>query len=162
MKKLLLLLPLLLPLPVQAQSLVDLTCVPLGPTTQPVSCRQAGLGNAGYPIGANPDARSAVGTTAATSASIPAVAGAYSYLCGFTIVASATAATSGAGATSSVQGNTAIGFVQQVGTTTAPAETTRTYNPCLRSVSINSAVGVTSIAAGTGGNTSVYVWGYEQ
>jgi hypothetical protein len=113
-----------------------------------------------YPVGATPVTASATGTTSATAASLPGVAAKTTYICGFTINAAATAAVAGtATVTGTVSGT--LNFYQGVGVATAPATLSQTFNPPIPASAVNTAITVTSAAAGTGGVTAVSAWGYQ-
>lgn len=120
------------------------------------------IGNAGlsYPAGAVPVEASTTGTTAATAATLPASALVKTYVCAISIRANATAAATG-NATLTGPTNT-LNFTQW----TAPAASGLGINeqifvPCKPSAAINTAMVLTSAAAGTGGVVSVSAWGYQ-
>jgi hypothetical protein len=105
---------------------------------------------------------SAVGTTGATTATLPAAAGKRTYLCGFSIRANATAAATGNATATGVLGGT-LNFTQF----TAPLASDlgivepRIGPTCLVSADINTAIVVTSAAPGAGGTVSVSAWGCQ-
>lgn len=115
-----------------------------------------------YPSGAVPITASAVGTTAATTATLAAAAGVKTYICGFSIRANATAAaTANSTVTGTITG--ALNFTQW----TAPVAsgiglTEERFNPCVPSSAVNTAIAVVSAAPGSGGVVSVSAWGYQQ
>jgi hypothetical protein len=115
-----------------------------------------------FPPGAIPVTASATGTTAATTATLPAVALQTTYICGFAIRVNATAAATGnATVTGTVTGT--MNFTQW----TAPAASgiglvDHTFNPCIPGSSINTGIAVVSAAPGTGGIVSVSAWGYQK
>jgi hypothetical protein len=119
-------------------------------------------GAAGYPIGATPITVSATGTTAATAVTLPAVAGQTTYLCGFSIRSTATAAVTGiATVTGTVTGT--MSFVHWTG---AVASAVGILEPqigpeCIPASAGNTAIVVTSAAAGTAGVVSVTAWGFQ-
>ncbi len=119
--------------------------------------------NNAYPYGITPVNATATGTTAATTATIAGSGGAaFTFLCGFSIRANATAAATGnatvTGATTATLNFTqwtaplasGIGIVEQV------------FTPCLSSSAANTAIAVVSAAPGSGGTVSVTAWGYYQ
>lgn len=114
-----------------------------------------------YPVGAVPVTASAVGTTAATVATLPAVAGKTTYIVGFSIRAVATAAVAG----NAVVSGTITGslnftqFSQAVATGLVPVEEFFGYP--IPASATNTAIVVTSAAPGVGGVISVTVWGYQ-
>jgi hypothetical protein len=123
-----------------------------------------GAGFGGYPIGAVPVAVSATGTTLATAATLPAVPGQTTYLCGFSIRATANANTVGNATVTGLLGGTLnfTQFIPQLSTAAAAAPLEPSVGPyCLPASAINTAIVVTSAAASTGGVVSVTVWGYQ-
>jgi hypothetical protein len=122
----------------------------------------AGFG--GYPIGATPIAASATGTTAATAATLPAVPGQTTYLCGFSIRANANAAITANVTVAGMLGGT-LSFALYIPLNTsaigiAPLEPTLGAY-CLPASAANTPIVITSPAAGTGGVVSVSAWGYQ-
>jgi hypothetical protein len=118
-----------------------------------------------YPIGATPVSASATGTTLATSATLPAVPGQTTYLCGFSIRANNTGpAVTGNATVTGMLGGT-LNFTQYTPSTAgtigvAPLEPT--LGPyCLPASAANTPIVVTSAPAGTGGIASVSAWGYQ-
>lgn len=107
-----------------------------------------------------PVTATATGTTAATVATIPAVAGKTAYICGFTITADATALAVGTAVVSgTISGS--LSYLQGIfAVTSGASDLTKTFNPCIPASAANTAIVVTSAAAGTGGNTIVNVQGY--
>lgn len=114
-----------------------------------------------YPYGATAITASATGTTAATTATLAAAATYKTYICGFSINSTATAAAAGnATVTGAVTGT--MNFEQGTGTSPAVVQTVENFNPCVPSSGVNTAIAVVSAAAGTGGVVSVTAWGYQQ
>lgn len=114
------------------------------------------------PFGGIPVTVSAVGTTAATVATLPAIANRTTYLCGFSIRANATAAATGnVTVTGTVTG--ALNFAQW----TAPlASGIGIVEPtlggmCIPASAVNTGIVITSAAPGVGGTVSVTAWGYQ-
>lgn len=104
----------------------------------------------------------AIGTTAATVATMPAVAGKTNYLCGYTVDADATAATVGNMTITGLLSGT-VTRRQAVGAVaSATATTWHNYWPCQPASAVNTAIVITSAAAGAGGNTTVNFEGYVQ
>lgn len=103
---------------------------------------------------------SATGTTAAVAATLTGAAGKTTYICGFNIGADATAAVSGTATVAGTISGT-MNFLQEAGAGAAVAVTSQTFSPCIPASATNTAITVTSIAAGTGGATSVSAWGYQ-
>lgn len=114
-----------------------------------------------YPATATPVTNTAVGTTLATVATLPGVASKTTYISGFNISSDATAAIAGtATVTGTVSGT--MSFRQGAGLTPAVASTTINFDPPVPASAANTAIVVTSVAAGAGGNTTVVAWGYQQ
>lgn len=114
-----------------------------------------------FPSVSTPTTNSATGTTGATAATLAAITSKFTYLCGFTITSDATAALAGTATVTGVVGGT-MSFIQNVGSATAAGILTQNFAPCLQSSAVNTAIVINSIAAGTGGNTTVAAWGYQQ
>lgn len=121
----------------------------------------AGVGTLTVPSGATAVQVSAAGTTLATVATMPATASVTNYLCGWSIDAQATAATSTGMTITGLLGGTAV-FLQ--GPAAAPSFSTRgqTYAPCLPASAVNTAIVVTSSAPGAGGVIEVNAWGFRK
>lgn len=119
-----------------------------------------------YPTNATTTTPTAVtatstGTTAATAASLGATASVTNYVCGFDITADATALAIGT-ATLSGTISGSLNYLQNISAlTTGAAQLTRTFNPCIPASAANTAITITSAAAGSGGNTIVNIWGYR-
>jgi hypothetical protein len=119
--------------------------------------------NGGYDPYTTPIAASANGTTAATVATLGAVAGKTTFLCGLSIRATATAATQGfATVTGTINGT--MSFLESVSVTNS---TVASLDPhisptCIPASAPNTPIVVTSIASGTGGLVSVNAWGYTR
>lgn len=131
-------------------------CITLGPATAANS----------VPVIASPPTtqvtNSATGTTAATVATLAAVSSKTNYVCGFTITADATAlATGTATLAGTISGSMAyLQTVQAVASGTS--DLTKNFNPCIPASAVNTAITITSVAAGTGGNTIANIWGFVQ
>lgn len=103
----------------------------------------------------------ATGTTAATAASLGATASVTNFVCGFTITADATALATGT-ATLSGTISGSLNYLQTILALTSGASVlTQNFNPCIPASAANTAITITSAAAGTGGNTIVNIWGYR-
>lgn len=119
------------------------------------------LAQATLPNGATSVAVSAVGTTAIVTATMPAVANATNWLCGFSIRSLATAAATGdATVTGTVNTLHFTEFVSPAASGVGTVE--EGFDPCIPASAFNTAIAVNSIAAGTAGITSVTVWGYSK
>lgn len=114
------------------------------------------------PPGAQPITISAVGTTGVVTATLPASTSMTTYICGFSIRSNATAALTGnATVTGTVSGT--LNFTQWVAPTASGVGIVEPpFLICLPGSSINTAIAVNSIAAGTAGVTSVTAWGYQK
>lgn len=114
------------------------------------------------PFGGIPVTVTATGTTAATAATLPAVATRVTYLCGFSIRANATAAATGNATVAGTVTGT-LNFTQW----TAPlASGIGILEPplggmCIPASAINTGIVITSAAPGSGGTVSVTAWGYQ-
>jgi hypothetical protein len=128
--------------------------------TFPVSGTVTATPGSQYPSGAVPLTATATGTTAATVATLSGTAGKTTYICGFTISADATTALAAAATvTGTISGS--LNYIQNVGAATAAGVLTQTFNPCIPASATNTAIVITSAAAGLAGNTSVNGWGYQ-
>lgn len=122
-------------------------------------------GSAGYPPGVTPLGGTGTATTGAATATLTPAAGTFAYVCGANVLASATAAISTSNATiGTLIGSGTVSFLQQVGATATPFATS--YAPpspqCIRANAVSTAITLTTVAAGTGGSTTAYIWGYQQ
>ena len=119
-----------------------------------------------YPVNATTTTPTAVtasttGTTAATAASLTATASVTNYVCGFTITADATALATGT-ATLSGTISGSMNYLQTiVAVTSGTSQLSQNFSPCIPASAANTAITITSAAAGTGGNTIVNIWGYR-
>ena len=115
-----------------------------------------------YPFGATAVVNSNQGTTASTAATLAAAASKTTFVCGFEIDASATAAAANGASMSGLVGGVTMQFFQQIGAGTSVARTITNFTPCLPGNAVNTAITITSAAAGAGGNTFVNIWGFQQ
>ena len=104
---------------------------------------------------------SVTGTTAATAATLPAIATATTFICGFDIGSTATAAAAGNATVAGTVGGT-MNFTMGTGLSPAVVHTTETFTPCVAASAVNTPIVVTSAAPGTGGIISVTAWGYQK
>lgn len=120
------------------------------------------IGESPYGGGMVPETASAVGTTAATTATLASAAGKTTYLCGFSIRANATAAATGnATVTGTITGT--LNFTQW----TAPLAsgigiTEPPITKCIPASGVATSIAVVSAAPGSGGTVSVTAWGFEE
>lgn len=114
------------------------------------------------PAGSTPMVISATGTTAATTATLPAsTIGQNTYLCGFSIRASATAAATGDATVTGVAGGT-MHFTQWTSAAaTGIGLVEERLTPCMPTAAANTGIAVISAAPGSGGVVSVSAWGYQ-
>lgn len=114
-----------------------------------------------YPAGATPLTASATGTTAATTATLAGTTGKTTYICGYAIRSSATAAVVvNDTITGTVTGT--LNFSNYVPANTAGVGSDRSDFPhCIPASATNTGIAVVSGAASTGGVTSVSAWGYQ-
>lgn len=114
-----------------------------------------------YPAGATPLTASATGTTAATTATLAGTSGKTTYLCGYSIMTSANAATVVAPTvTGTITGTLTMSQYVPVNTA-GVSEVKREFNHCVPASATNTGIAVVSGAAGTGGVTAVNAWGYQ-
>jgi hypothetical protein len=114
-----------------------------------------------YPGTASAVEVSTTGTTAATAATMPAVSGKTNYVCGFTITADATALATGTAVLSGLTNS--LSYLQTIAAVANGAgDLTKNFNPCIPASATNTAIVITSAAAGVGGNTIVNIQGYVQ
>lgn len=115
--------------------------------------------SAPYPSGAVPITASALSTTGVGVATLAGTAGKTTYISGFNVRANATAATFG---TCAVAGpTTTLNFLQGAAATPLLAELSIVFNPPIPASAANTAITVTSIAAGTGGSCYTTAWGFQ-
>lgn len=124
----------------------------------PTSGLIAGSGNAGYPPGSVAVANAGAGTTGATTATLPATANAFTYLCNLKVSAAGSGSISPI-TISGVQGGSWI--VQGISAGGAPYEPTA-WTPCLRSSAVNTAIVITTTADGTATAVNVQASGFTQ
>jgi hypothetical protein len=120
------------------------------------------LSNGAFPAGAVPITASAVGTTAATAATLPGVAAKTTYVCGFNISANATAAVTGnATVVGTISGT--LNFTNWAAPLASGLGTIQQFfTPCVPASAVNTGIVITSAAPGVGGTVSVSAWGYQQ
>lgn len=120
----------------------------------------AGTAGAGFPPGATAVVASQSGTTTGFTTTLPGVAGKFTYLCGYSIQATATAAValSGVGFTGLTS---ATAMMEAVAASPAIATHSLTFAPCLPASAVNTGIGFVAGAAGLGGVVGVVLWGYQ-
>ncbi len=119
------------------------------------------VGQLPYPVGATPITASATGTTGATTATLASVGGKTTYICGYSIRANATAATT---VTNTITGviTATLSSVMWV----APAASgigidEQIFSPCIPASGTNVDIAIVSGAPGSGGVVSSKGWGYN-
>jgi len=124
----------------------------------------AGTAGAGYPPGATPVSNAATGTTAGATATLPAAAGKFTYICGFSVSpgSATTAITINVVMTAAGTFTFSVGApVTAVGTT--GANIIHPITPCIPGSAVNTTVTVAAGALGAGGvNQDVNAWGFQQ
>lgn len=129
---------------------------------QAVPCTSGVGGSAGAPAGAVEVTSSNTGSTAAVTATLPGVAGKFTYICGFyatgntTTTANVTAVTVAGTVSGSMVFNIAHPVSPALGTA-SPSN----FSPCISSSAVNTAITVTSAADAAGVSISVAAWGYQ-
>jgi hypothetical protein len=133
----------------------------LNASSQAVPCNGPITGAAGFPPGATPITGNATGTTGAVVGTLAASASKYTYICGFNV-----SAIGGAAAISPVTVAGLIGSSQvyqlPVSATAGQLLATQTFNPCIPSSAVNTAITVTTTADGTATAVDVNSWGFQQ
>ena len=117
--------------------------------------------NLSFPLNAVPITASATGTTAATTATLAATNGKFTYICGFDIGSTATAAAAGNATVTGTNTGT-MNFEMGTGVSPAVVRITENFAPCIPGNAVNTAIAVVSAAPGAGGVVSVTAWGYQQ
>ena len=133
------------------------------PTLSYFQAGNAAIGKVGvgYTAVQSPAIGIGTGTTAAVTATLPAVAGKMTYICGFDISADAAALAVGNATVTGVANTLTYG--QTVNASTSGFSVlSKTFTPCLPASASNTAIVVTSVAAGTSGVTNVNVYGYQE
>ncbi len=113
------------------------------------------------PTNSVPITASATGTTAATTATLTNVTGHTTYICGFSIRANATAAsTTNATVTGTITGT--LNFTQWAAPLASGLGVTEElFTPCIPASAISTSINVISGAPGSGGVVSVTAWGFS-
>lgn len=114
-----------------------------------------------YPLGAVPLTASATGTTAATTATLAGTSGKTTFICGYSVNSSATAAVVvNDTITGTITGT--LNFSNYVPANTAGVGVDKhDFSKCIPASATNTGIAVVSGAASTGGVTSVSAWGYQ-
>lgn len=105
---------------------------------------------------------SATGTTGATAATLAGVASKTTYICGFSMRSTATAAVTGNATVAGTITGT-MNFTHWTGPVASAIGTTEQYfYPCIPASAVNTGIVVTSPAPGTAGVISVTAWGFQK
>lgn len=113
-----------------------------------------------YPAGATPVTASATGTTVTITASLPAVASNYNFVCGYSIRANAAAATTVADTLSGVISGPMSSELWVAPAASGLGVDEQIFNPCIPGSAVNTAISAISGAPGTSGLVSSKIWGY--
>lgn len=122
------------------------------------------IGNVGplaYPIGATPITASATGTTGATTATLAGTTGKTTYICGYSIRANATAATTVTNTITGVITATLSSIMWVAPAASGIGIDEQIFSPCIPASATNTGIAIVSGAPGTGGNVSSKGWGYQ-
>lgn len=111
-----------------------------------------------YPLGATSIVAVGTGTTGAVTATLAASATLRTFMCGITVSAIGGTATVGPVSISNVNGAT---FTIQLASTVAGNFYSQSFEPCLPTSAINTAMVATTTADGTASAVDVNMWGYQ-
>jgi hypothetical protein len=114
-----------------------------------------------YPLGAVPITASATGTTAATTATLTNVTGHTTYICGYSVRANATAATTVLNTVTGVITATLSSELWVAPNASGIGVDEQIFMPCIPASAISTSIAVVSGAPGTGGLVSVKAWGFS-
>lgn len=119
------------------------------------------VGQLPYPVGAVPITASATGTTAATTATLAGTAGKTTYICGYSIRANATAATTVTDTITGVITATMSSVLWVAPAASGLGVDEQIFSPCIPASATNTGIAIVSGAPGTGGTVSSKGWGYQ-
>lgn len=114
-----------------------------------------------YPAGATPITASATGTTAATTATLAGTTGKTTYICGYSIRANATAATTVTNTITGVITATLSSIMWVAPAASGLGVDEQIFSPCIPASATNTGIAIVSGAPGTGGTVSSKGWGYQ-
>lgn len=166
MKKLFLIILLLCPQLVQAQSQrnpcyttinpsgsVNTNCIPVG-TQSPL------------PVIANPPnggiTGNAVGTTSAVVGTLAAASGKTTFICGFNVQAIGGTATIGPITIAGLIGSSQVYQTDVNSATVGKTVASASFSPCIPASAVNTAITITTTANGSASAVDVNSWGYQQ
>jgi hypothetical protein len=123
------------------------------------------IGNVGltsqYPVGATAITASATGTTAATTATLAGTSGKTTYICGYSIRANATAATTVTDTITGVITATLSSILWVAPLASGIGVDEQIFSPCIPASATNTGIAIVSGAPGSGGTVSSKGWGYQ-
>lgn len=119
------------------------------------------VGQLPYPVGATPITASATGTTGATTATLAGTGGKTTYICGYSIRANATAATTVTNTITGVITATLSSIMWIAPAASGIGIDEQIFSPCIPASATNTGIAVVSGAPGTGGLVSSKGWGYQ-
>jgi hypothetical protein len=114
-----------------------------------------------YPATAVPITASATGTTGATTATLTNVSGHTTYICGYSIRANATAATTVLDTVTGVITATMSSELWVAPLASGIGVDEQIFTPCIPASAVSTSIAVVSGAPGAGGLVSVKAWGYS-
>lgn len=114
-----------------------------------------------YPAGATPITASATGTTGATTATLAGTSGKTTYICGYSIRANATAATTVTNTITGVITATLSSIMWVAPLASGLGIDEQIFSPCIPASGTNTGIAIVSGAPGSGGNVSSKGWGYQ-
>jgi len=114
-----------------------------------------------YPVGATPITASATGTTGATTATLAGTSGKTTYICGYSIRANATAATTVTNTITGVITATLSSIMWIAPLASGLGIDEQIFSPCIPASGTNQAIAIVSGAPGSGGTVSSKGWGYQ-
>ncbi len=119
------------------------------------------VGQLPYPVGATPITASATGTTGATTATLASVGGKTTYICGYSIRANATAATTVTNTITGVITATLSSIMWIAPAASGIGIDEQIFSPCIPASGTNVDIAIVSGAPGSGGAVSSKGWGYN-
>lgn len=119
------------------------------------------IGISQYPLTAVPLTASATGTTAATTATLTNVTGHTTFICGYSIRANATAATTVLDTVTGVITATMSSELWVAPAASGLGVDEQIFTPCIPASAASTSIAVVSGAPGAGGLVSVKAWGYS-
>lgn len=114
-----------------------------------------------YPLTAVPITASATGTTGATTATLTNVSGHTTYICGYSVRANATAATTVLDTVTGVITATMSSELWVAPAASGIGVDEQIFTPCIPASAVSTSIAVVSGAPGSGGNVSVKAWGFS-